>query len=175
MSPEITLFAFWISTTLFNAYATIAIGYRALPLLRSINSPPKDTQIHVNETRIGASVLLLLESGALYTIVGLVFLYLSTKSVIHGAEMNVKQASFIYKVSWEILPVRAPYIPSGPYILISRPRFLVPHLSSSERRLVFQPRQIAIKRTTFRLCEMWRKELHKGLVGVLPKTTPTLQ
>jgi hypothetical protein len=87
------LLIFFTSTVLFNAYTTVAIAYRSFPLLRH------ERDAKMIEARAGSSIILLLENGALYTLVGLIFLALTNRGT------NIMVVS-IFRLVLQVMPVR---------------------------------------------------------------------
>jgi hypothetical protein len=84
---------FFVSTVLFNACTTLAIAYRIFPVIRHGRS------VNPSEIRAGAAVMLLVENGALYTIVGIVFLVLALRQV-------EEISAVVFRLVWQVMPVR---------------------------------------------------------------------
>jgi hypothetical protein len=95
--------AFYTSTILFNAYTTCAIGYKVLPTLRWNPRGHEKVVSLSGDTHAIAALLLFLENGALYTIVGIIYGALLTSS--NSGSITIWYASLIMGHIWDSIVV----------------------------------------------------------------------
>jgi hypothetical protein len=117
---SLTRIGFLVSTILFNACTTLAIAYRVFPVIRHGRSDKP------SEIRAGAAVMLLIENGALYTVVGIIFLVLTVKANFISAT--------IFRLVWQVMPVRNVQPRSPKMCLTCNCSCLGPHWSYSGSR-----------------------------------------
>jgi uncharacterized membrane protein len=92
--------AFYITTIIFNLFATLAIAYK-LWSLHQLEGPKRDDHTRTGvESRINTILFILAESAALYVLIGIAFL----------VSMSLSTSTSILGVIFQILTVR-PYPP----------------------------------------------------------------
>jgi hypothetical protein len=91
--------AFSIFTIVFNALATLAIAYKTLPLLRDTRHSPTHIEKNAGIWRMAPAMVVLMENGALYSIIGI------AQAASRSTDVHGSHSSEILSTIWQISSV----------------------------------------------------------------------